>query len=126
MVIDNTGAYQSTATLAGSGTTGGALQLSTYSRGIVDQFFFTIIYIIVVYLMANASFKLIDSIPNQILRFAGTQATGFSDNNENPGDKLISSVGRGGMVQGEKLVGAVESTSKGIGGIVGKAFKGTP
>lgn len=40
-----------------------------YKRGIVDQFFFTIIYTIIVYMLATASFKLIDSIPDNILRW---------------------------------------------------------
>lgn len=126
MVVDNTGAYQTTSSVVGGGTspegTLDGLKLSTYSRGIVDQFFFTIIYVIVVYLMANASFKLIDSIPNNILRFAGTQASSFGDTSENPTEKLVSAVGRGGMVQGEKLVGAVQGVTRDGSAALGKVI----
>lgn len=47
-------------------------------RGVIDQFFFTIIYTIVVYMMAQASFKLIDLVPQKIMRWMGQNLDTFA------------------------------------------------
>ncbi len=41
-------------------------------RDQVDQFVFTIMYAVIVYMLLTASFKLTDEIPNQILRWLGS------------------------------------------------------
>lgn len=49
-------------------------------RGPLDQFFFTVIYTIIVYLIGTTSFKLIDAIPNQLIqRWANVEIPSFSD-----------------------------------------------
>ncbi len=64
-------------------------------RSAVDEFFYTIIYTIIVYMMGMASFKLIDAIPGTILRWMGQSVTTFSDGRENSAEGLtgMASVG---------------------------------
>lgn len=50
-----------------------------YDRGPIDKLFFTVMYIVVVFLMATATFKLIDAIPNQIMRWFGAGVTSFAE-----------------------------------------------
>lgn len=96
----------------------------SFKRGIIDQFFFTVIYTIIVYMLATASFKLIDSVPDNILRWGGIGVSSFGDQNQDPLDGLQRYVAMGGMIQGQQLtsgaVAAFEGTGAGIGGMVGK------
>lgn len=59
---------------------GGDDMLSTFRDGI-DALFYTIIYVIIIYMMANSSFKLIDIFPNTVMRWAGTGTSSFNDQN---------------------------------------------
>ncbi len=56
-----------------------AQQLSYVSlaRGMVDQFFLTSFYIFLVYTIGIGSFKLIDLIPDNIMRWSGSGASSF-------------------------------------------------
>ena len=51
----------------------------SFARGPIDQLFYTVMYAVIMYIMATSSFKMIDLIPQQILRWMGSSATGFSD-----------------------------------------------
>ncbi|MFK7839423.1 MAG: DotA/TraY family protein [Bdellovibrionales bacterium] len=59
------------------------------ARSAIDEFFFTIIYTIVIYLMAMSSFKLIDLIPNNILRWMGQSTATFNDQREDAAQGLV-------------------------------------
>ncbi len=48
-------------------------------RGHIDQFFYTVVYAVLLYMMATSCFKLIDLIPNSVLRFIGTGVNEFND-----------------------------------------------
>ncbi len=74
-------------------------------RGSIDEFFFTIIYVIIVYMMGMSSFKLVDLIPNNILRWMGQSVATFGDQREDPTQKLVST----------STVGSQQATSA-IGG----------
>lgn len=51
-----------------------------FFRGFIDQLVFTLIYAFVVYMMAMASFKLVDMVPDYIMRWLGSAApTTFGD-----------------------------------------------
>ena len=50
-----------------------------YLRSDIDQFFYTVMYAVLLYMMALSCFKLIDLIPNSVLRFIGTGVNEFSD-----------------------------------------------
>lgn len=92
-------------------------------RDIIDQFFFTVIYTIIVYMLANASFKLIDMIPKDLMRWMGSGVTSFGDMAQGPAGSLQQYVAMGGLVQGQQLAGAVNDLSKGLGGQLSGIFK---
>ena len=87
------------------------------SRGKVDQLFFTILYTIIVYMMATASFKLIDMIPDSIMRWAGASVSSFGDADKNPSDGLMRYAATGGMMQGQRIVGAGDQFATGLGNL---------
>ncbi len=94
-----------------------------YQRGIVDQFFFTVIYTVVCYMMALASFKLIDKIPDNILRWAGAGVSSFGDMDQDNIDSLSRYATMGSMTLGGQAVGAVTGTASKAGGLVGGEMK---
>lgn len=62
-------------------STGDQKSFIAFSRGMVDQFFLSVFYILLVYTIGTGCFKLIDLIPDNIMRWsgAGVQAFGASD-----------------------------------------------
>lgn len=61
------------------------------ARGIADQFFYSIMYVVLSYMIAASSFKLIDIIPDNILSRwsgAGVHSFGASDNADDLIDQL--------------------------------------
>ena len=77
-------------------------------RSKVDQFFFTVIYAIIVYLLATSSFKMIDTIPNNILRWMGRSVATFGDQREDPTERLVSSASVGSQQAMSKLGGGLQ------------------
>jgi conjugal transfer/type IV secretion protein DotA/TraY len=71
----------------------------------VDEFFFTAMYVIICYMMATSSFKMVDAIPNQIMRWMGAQMPTFQENAGDPVGKLGSQVQRGGILVTNQLRG---------------------
>ncbi len=49
-----------------------------FKRAVVDEFFFTVIYTVIVYMIGLASFKMIDMVPNNILRWMGNNVGSFA------------------------------------------------
>ncbi len=84
LVIANTGGFDVTAEL-----TGAVASEIASMRSAVDEFFFTVIYTIIVYLMGMSSFKLVDLIPNNILRWMGQSVATFGDQREDSGQSLV-------------------------------------
>ncbi|MFP4313743.1 MAG: DotA/TraY family protein [Alphaproteobacteria bacterium] len=91
-------------------------------RGVIDQFFYTIIYTIIVYMLATASFKLIDMIPDNILRWGGIGVSSFGDQQEDALQGLQRYVAMGGMVQGQQLGQGVTQAAQGLGRAGGSAL----
>lgn len=60
-----------------------------YLRGAMDKFFYTAMYAVVVYMMGMASFKLVDRIPNGILRWMGTGVKSFGEGGEDMANQLM-------------------------------------
>ncbi len=83
-------------------------------RGPIDEFFFTVIYAIIVYMMGMSSFKLIDTIPNNILRWMGQSVASFGDQREDPAQGLV----------GRSAIGAQQTLSRLDGGLQGLASLG--
>lgn len=60
-------------------------------RGPVDEFMFTIVYTIMVYMIGQSCFKLIDLIPGQLLvRWAGVDMPPFGDDIKDPTGNLMA------------------------------------
>lgn len=77
-----------------------------YFRGPVDEFFFTIMYALIVYLIGMSCFKLIDTIPNGLLRWMNFTTPTFHDGQDQPAENLVQNVAIGGGAIGSKLSGA--------------------
>ena len=104
----------------------GMTQLATqneYQRGVMDQFFFMILFVIVTYMLAIASFKLIDQIPNNIMRWAGVGVSAFGDMNAEQADAMGGYVSRGAMNIGQDVADAMRTGGAGLGGGLGQMLK---
>jgi conjugal transfer/type IV secretion protein DotA/TraY len=92
-----------------SETTKTGPSMGNFFRSALDEFFFTVIYAIIVYMMALASFKMIDLIPANILRWMGQSVATENDAKENAAESLVGTAGVGG----NQVFGAVGGTLKG-------------
>lgn len=92
LVVANLTGFDSSAEQATGGTT---VKWVGQMRNVVDQFFYTIIYTIIVYMMSLSCFKLIDQIPSNILRWMGQNITTFNDSREDMGQQLVSTATMG-------------------------------
>jgi len=99
-----------------------------YFRGPVDEFFFTIVYAILVYMIGMSSFKLIDMIPNQILRWIGAGLATFNDSAGEPAEGIVQKMAIGGGLLGQVAGGVGGNLQKAVGsgatGIKNLASKG--
>ncbi len=116
LVIDNVGGFTGDTTigLIGEKKLGFHIQ-----RSILDQFFFTITYAIIVYMMATASFKLINLIPNTLLRWMGAGVSAFGDMQTDVAAQLTQKAGMGGMTIGQQVVGGIKQVAGGTGKALG-------
>ncbi len=116
LVVDNLTGFELDITLPPDAL---AAQQSS-PRGVIDQFFFTILYAIIVYMLAMSSFKLIDNIPDNILRWMGAGVASFSDTNkEDPTQGLTRYTAIGGMTLGQQAVGGLREVAGGLGTVMG-------
>ncbi len=76
-------------------TTGTALGSVDGMRGIIDQFMFTIMFTVIIYIMALSSFKMADMVPDKILRWMGMHERSFGEFDPNPAEKVMSQVTEG-------------------------------
>lgn len=83
----------------------------------IDQFFFTVMYAVLLYIMALASFKLIDLIPHQVLRFMGSQAGAFRDGEQigAQAEQTIQMTGIGGYQIADDVAKAGQQAAKAAG-----------
>ncbi|MGH1404695.1 MAG: DotA/TraY family protein [Alphaproteobacteria bacterium] len=81
----------------------------TYMRSLIDEFFFTVIYAILVYMIGMSSFKLIDTVPNNILRWMGQSVATFGDQRENPAEGLVSRMSVGSQQVTSKIGGGLQA-----------------
>lgn len=114
IVTENLSGYDNdpTISLAGEGRL-------AFKRSVIDQFFFNIIYAIIVYMMAIAAFKLIDKIPDNLLRWMGNSVSSFGDINQDSVDGLTRYAALGGATAGRELASGIQKASQGAGGSVG-------
>ena len=92
------------------------------ARGRIDQFFFTLFYVVVVYMMAQSAFKLIDMIPNQILRWMGSSTSSFGDMAQDPMENLTQTAAISGAQMVPQATGALSRAGAGLGTIGGQGL----
>lgn len=88
----------------------------------IDEFFYTVVYAIIVYMMATASFKMIDKIPDQILRYMGAGVSAFSDINADPTEGLTKYAAYGGMQMAQTTTTGLRDVAAGFGGDLERAM----
>lgn len=86
----------------GAGAPAGTTE-AAYKRGTIDEFFFTVIYAVIVYMMANPCFKLVDAIPDNIMRWLGASVSSFGAQDGDPSEGLVKNVVAGAGLIGGKL-----------------------
>ena len=59
-------------------------------RGPVDEFFFSVVYVVVCYMIGLSCFKLVDLIPRQLLRWMGAGAETMQEIDGDPAANLVS------------------------------------
>lgn len=119
LVIENLGA--TSVGVEQFGVEGDGVAKLSIERGAIDHFFFTVLYAIIVYMMATVSFKMIDLVPDNISRWMGAQITAFGEGEKDQADAILKKVTTGGMVQGQQLFGA----ARGLSGKIGPLLTGT-
>jgi len=96
LVVANVGGYdQELEAKIATGAITGMISKLNVSRGPIDEFFYTAMYAIICYIMGLASFKLIDTIPNNILRWMGVSVSTLQENAGDPAGQLTQQVYRG-------------------------------
>ncbi|MCM2342983.1 MAG: DotA/TraY family protein [Alphaproteobacteria bacterium] len=93
-----------------------------FKRSIIDEFFFTLIYTIIVYMIALSSFKMIDMVPNHIMRWMGSGAQSFSESAEGSMNQFISYAAIGGSQLTKQATGAMVSGARLGGNVMGMPF----
>jgi conjugal transfer/type IV secretion protein DotA/TraY len=88
-----------------------------YYRGPIDRFFFSVIYVIICYMMAIGFFKMIDQVPNNILRWMGVSVSTFGEAMGDPAGMLTQKIYAGGtMAMGQITSGGQLAMLLGPGG----------
>ncbi len=95
-----------------------------FGRHMVDAFFFTVLYAIILYMMALSSFKMITLVPNHILRWLGQSVSSFNDQAGDPAQGLTQYAAIGGARIGGQLSGGITELSGGAGKAVGEVSFG--
>lgn len=112
LVTANLGGFDVESEAAGGA--GAATSLANFFRGPLDEFFFTVIYTIIAYIMALASFKLVDRIPNNIMRWMGTGVKPFNDEQEDAGERMSSFTTIGAQQGIQRIGGSFKNALTGI------------
>ncbi len=110
LVAQNAAGYDMESQIADGGFSG------QYVRSLIDQFFFTVIYTIICYMIGMSAFKLIDLIPNNILRWMGQTVATFGDTREDPAQGLSSRASIGSQQVLGKLGGGLDGIAKAVSG----------
>lgn len=75
---------------------GGGEDAVQFFRGPIDELFFTILYAIIVYMIGMSCFKLIDLVPNNLLRYMNVSVSTFNDQQSDPAEGLVQRLSFGG------------------------------
>ena len=112
IVISNLAGFSAgTARFCGIADVSGLDRLSKIElfRGPVDEFFFTIVYAVIVYMIGMACFKLVDTIPNSIMRWMGANVKTFHEEGAADPGQLSQKVAVSGGQIGQSMQQAMQS-----------------
>ncbi len=122
LVVHNVGGYD--ASVMSTTTYFSALDpMVNVARGAIDEFLYTAMYAILVYLIGTSCFKLIDLIPNGILRFAGAGVASFADKAPDPLDSMTKYTAVASYAVTDDIASAVRGVGKMPGSIAGGFLK---
>lgn len=88
------------------------------ARNIIDYLFYTVLYAIFVYVLGLSSFKMIDLVPNYVLRWMGKglSTIGEGELGQDPGQSLLRSVSMGTTAVVDKFAGTSGSMMRMLAG----------
>lgn len=115
LVVSNAVGFDEGNTAGNANATGGI----RYLRGAVDNLFFTVIYAIIVYMLGMASFKMIDMVPNHILRWMGASVSTFGDQSGDPAQNLV----RNSFIGSNMISGPAQQALQGGGQVLSQGGK---
>lgn len=95
----------------------------SFRRGAIDQLFFTIMYAVLLYMMASSSFKMIDTVPKYVMRWINSRVSTFNDNKGDPAGNLTGYAAITGSEISGRLFTAGRDAAGGAGQAVGAALK---
>ncbi len=84
-------------------------------RDSFDKFFYSVAYAVLLYMMAMSCFKLIDLIPNSIMRFIGSQVNSFAEKEPPIADKMVQYTGIAGYTLSDDLARVAQGFGKASG-----------
>lgn len=95
-----------------------------FKRAVVDEFFFTVIYTVIVYMIGMSSFKLIDQVPNNILRWMGNNAASFAaqENIEGNMGTFVNYAAISGAAMTGQVANAANKGAQTLGNVAGLPF----
>ncbi|HBH26259.1 MAG TPA: hypothetical protein DDX54_02520 [Rhodospirillaceae bacterium] len=76
-----------------------------FYRGPVDEFFYTGMYVVVVYMAATSCFKMVDEVPSQIMRWVSLTTPTFGESNDDPVEQIQSRIYSGTMLATSQIQG---------------------
>lgn len=124
LVVSNLSGHDGTFTqfcagmAGGGGGGGGGGNTISFFRGPIDELFFTIIYAIIVYMIGMSCFKLIDLVPNNLLRYMGKSVKTFNDMANDPAEGLMMRLSIGSSQVSGTLVGIGQNAGAAASGAV--------
>ncbi|MFA5592846.1 MAG: DotA/TraY family protein [Micavibrio sp.] len=95
----------------------------SYIRGPIDELFFTVMYAIIVYMIGTSCFKLIDLIPNNMLRYMGANVNSFNDKANDPWEGMMLNLSVSASMVSNQVLGGSGSVVGGAAGTVSNSFK---
>ena len=89
-------------------------------RGPVDKLFYLVVYTIILYMMAISSFKLVELIPQQILRWLGASVPTFVDQSQDAAGGLVQYAAIGGGHMFGQITGSTKQAMSQMGSALSK------
>jgi len=118
LIVANVGGYNAEmeGQIAAGTAPAGTNSNVAFGRSALDEFFYTAMYAIICYMIGLACFKLVDQIPNNVLRWAGVSVSTFQESAGDPAGQLSSNVYRGVTLTAGQVQQGIQGTSANLSG----------